>query len=104
MVCPANGYFNDTQTMSSRQKQDFGIEAEALYALLLEENTRSLVAKGFKPALRVRKPNTRNTARHMIENDPGKFAKTGLMNFYQAAIDGSRANRAVIVSFPQSGH
>src|SRR5437879_13864297 len=52
VVRPTHGNFDGAQTMAFGEEEDFGVEAEALDALLLKDDARVFAAERFKAALR----------------------------------------------------
>ena len=50
---PAHRHFCDAQSVALGEKQNFRIEAEALNALLLENNARRLAPENLESALRI---------------------------------------------------
>src|SRR2546425_8698617 len=92
VVRPTHGNFDGAQTMAFGEEEDFGVEAEALDALLLKDDARVFADKGFKAALRVGKTQPGDRADDGIKTLAGKLAQRRLVNFDQARIHAARAD------------
>src|SRR3989441_1812701 len=92
VVRPTHGNFDGAQAMAFGEEEDFGIEAEALDALLLKDDARVFADEGFKAALRVGEIQPGDCADDGIENLAGKLAQRRLVNFDQAGIHAARAD------------
>src|SRR2546425_5415525 len=68
VVRPTHRNFDGAQTMAFGEEEDFGVEAEALDALLLKDDARVFADEGFKAALRVGEIQPGDRADDGIEN------------------------------------
>ncbi|MGH9580934.1 MAG: hypothetical protein ACRD2R_08070, partial [Terriglobales bacterium] len=93
---PADGDFDGREAMAPGQEEQLGIEAEALDALLLEDNSASLPAEGLEAALGIHEGQAEREAHQPVENDAGKFAEGGLVDRDEAAVEGARADGNVV--------
>src|SRR3989441_1299859 len=92
VVRPTHRNFDGAQAMAFGEEKDFGVEAEALDALLLKDDARVFADEGFKAALRVGEIQPGDRADDGIENLAGKLAQRRLVNFDQAGIHAARAD------------
>src|SRR3989442_1352632 len=98
VVRPTHGNFDGAQTMAFGEEEDFGVEAEALDALLLKDDAGVFADEGFKAALRVGKIQPGDRADDGIENLAGKPAQRRLVNFDQAGIPAARADGDLVAT------
>src|SRR3989441_4194050 len=68
VVRPTHGNFDGAQAVAFGEEEDFGVEAEALDALLLKDDARVFADEGFKAALRVGEIQPGDRADDGIEN------------------------------------
>src|SRR3989441_12511702 len=68
VVRPTHGNFDGAQAMAFGEEENFGVEAEALDALLLKDDARVFADEGFKAALRVGEIQPGDCADDGIEN------------------------------------
>src|SRR5216684_5643271 len=94
---PAHWNFNGLEPVMPRQIQQFRIKAEALDALLLENNAATLAAECFEAALRVHERQPQNDAHDAIENNSSKFAEWRFVHFDQFSIHRARSDGDIIV-------
>src|SRR5437868_1639760 len=81
----------------ARQVKEFGVEAEALDGLLLENNGARLPNEGFEAALRIHERQAQDGTDDEIENDAGIFAKYGLTDGDETAIQSARTNGNIVI-------
>src|ERR1051326_1171794 len=94
---PAHRNFRGTQSVMASKVQQFGVEAEALDGLLFEDNGAWLPHEGLKAALRIYERQAENGANDEVENDAGIFAKDGLTNGDEAAVQSARTNSNLVI-------
>ncbi|MGB2886896.1 MAG: hypothetical protein WBC04_04305 [Candidatus Acidiferrales bacterium] len=95
VVGPAHGDFDADKAVTAGEEEQFGIEAEALTALLFEGDPGTIAAECFEAALGVVEGQADEQADEAIENDSGDFAHAGLVDGDEAAVDGARTNRYI---------
>src|SRR2546427_7619693 len=95
---PTHGNFDGAEAMAFGEEENFGVEAEALDALLLKDDARVFADEGFKAALRVGEIQPSDRADDGIENLAGKLAQRRLVNFDQAGIHAARADSDLVAT------
>ena len=93
---PAHRNFRSAQAVALGEEQNFGVEAKAFDALLLENPPRTLADENLEPALRVMKLQTGESAHKTIKDHPGEFAHARLAAEDERAVERARTDGGVI--------
>src|ERR1700722_17258372 len=95
-MTPAHRNFDGSQSVMSRQVQQFRVKPESFNPLLLKNNPAALPPKRFEAALRIHKRQTQHEAHNFIEDDAGGFTENRLASADQTPIHGSRSEGHVV--------
>ncbi len=95
-VGPADGDFDGGEAMALGKEEQFGVEAEALDALLLEEDAATLAAKSLEAALGVHERQTERETHEPVEDNTGEFAERRLVDLDEAAVESAGADGNVV--------
>src|SRR5208337_3755005 len=86
-VAPTHGDLDGVEAVMSREVKQFGIETEALDALLFKKNLAAFAAEGFEAALRVDKRQTKDHTDDGVKDDAGEFAETRLVDGDETTVE-----------------
>ena len=91
-MAPPHGHFTYLQPLACGNKQDLGVEPEAVGCLLLEDRSHALPFEKFEPALRIPKIQAKDNPHHHVEETAARLANSRLMPLDEGAIQAARTN------------